>query len=213
MNPDMNALDGKVPESASPDAVDTVFEWMVTIAQAVGQAKRLAILWALEAGDASVKALQGQVGLSKSSVHRHLTVLAGAGLVSEVVLGFVKGPRRGYQLSACGQQLLAVLKGLHEYQSVPEHPIPERDTPVCKEPVSAVGQIPVRRDYLCQLVVQVAEFYQWQLIHDLLDVKRFRVAMHRLHTLAKDMHIDLDALLEPEAEEKQSDPSGRRQRR
>lgn len=199
--------------AASPDAVDAVCAWIVTLGQALSQAKRLAILWALDKGEAAVRDLQGQVGLSKSSVHRHLALLAAAGLVSEVVLGFAKGPRRGYQISPFGQQLLAVLKGLHEYQSVPEPPLPEWNASVRKESVSSVGQVSVRREYVCQLVVQVAEFYQWQLIHDLLDAQRFRAGMRRLHALAKEVHIDLYALLDTEAEEKRSLPSGRRQRR
>ena len=201
MNPDTRSSDAGSPRASAPDATNELTEWLLQIGQVLGHAKRLAILLTLDVGAVAVRTLQGQVGLSKSSVHRHLAVLKGAGVVSEEVLGFAKGPRTGYGLTPFGQQLLAVLKGLRQYQEPIEPSEPAKKTASRGDRLSSARQVQVRHVSVCQLLVELVEFYQWLVVHGVFDGDRFRHGMRRLHVIAKDAGIDLQTLLNSEAEE------------
>ena len=211
MNSVPNSVDASSADASSPVASEDLAAWMLQIGHVLGHAKRVSLLLTLDAGKRAVKVLQGQVGLSKSSVHRHLDVLKAAGVVAEEVLGFGKGPRTGYGMTPFGEQLLAVLKGLRQYQDLPERPEPDQERGLR---VSSPGRsVPLRYESVCLLLVQVADFYQWQLVHDLMDVDRYRVRMQRLKALAKEVPIDLQALLASEEHAPPVSPTRARQRR
>ena len=211
MNPDTNSVDASSATASSPVASEDLAAWMLQIGQVLGHGKRVSLLLTLDAGKRAVRALQGQVGLSKSSVHRHLDVLKAAGVVAEEVLGFAKGPRTGYGLTPFGEQLLAVLRGLRQYQELPERTEPDK---VKGSRVSSPGRsVPLRYESVCLLLVQVADFYQWQLVHDLIDADRYRGLMRRLKALAKEVPIDLQALLDSEEHDAPVSPKKTRQRR
>ena len=208
MNPDTNSIDSNSPRASVTVLPNDLMEWLLRVGQVLGHGKRLAILLTLERGKMAVKTLQGYVGLSKSSVHRHLDVLKRAGVVSEEVLGFAKGPRTGYGITVFGQQLFAVLKGLFQYQGPVEAGDPVKKPAAKGERRSPVRQVQVRYASICQVLVELVDFYQWLVVHGVFDGDRFRHGMQRLHVIAKEAGIDLQALLNVEAEDAQSRKRG-----
>jgi DNA-binding transcriptional ArsR family regulator len=68
--------------SADPDAPPA---WMVKTYKALGDERRLRILRRLAEGEASLDDLAEMLGLAKSTVHHHLGILRGAGLVRVVI--------------------------------------------------------------------------------------------------------------------------------
>src|SRR5690606_27895072 len=71
--------------------------WLVKFYKALSDEKRLRILRRLSEADASLDELTQLLDLSKSTVHHHITILRGAGLI-RVSMGSDKGESMAYGL-------------------------------------------------------------------------------------------------------------------